>query len=123
AYAAADIERSDIGRLPVSRENRIELDRLAHSAPGLENDRMLALMRSTASLDDRRLIQDIRRAGTEIGRSDNQGTPDIRSHIEVLENRTRLSQRPADASGDAAAGATEPSARAPAGRQPDQATA
>jgi hypothetical protein len=104
AYLVQDIERSAIGQLPLTVTTQSEVTRLAGSAPGLENERMLSLMRSTASIDDRGLVRDIRRAGAGIGREIDQNTPNVRSQIESLENRVRLTARPADAAPEAQPG-------------------
>ncbi len=101
AYLVQDIERSTIGQLPLTLATRSEVTRLAGSAPGLENERMLALMRSTGSIEDRGLVRDIRRASTDIGREADQYSPNVRSQIESLENRVRLTARPADAAPEA----------------------
>ena len=116
AYLVQDIERSAIGPLPLTVATRNEVTRLAGSAPGLENERMLALMRSTASIEDRGLVRDIRRAGAEIGRETNQNTPNVRSQIESLENRVRLTARPVEAVPDAQPGG--PHARIASGATP-----
>jgi hypothetical protein len=94
AYALQDLERLPVWPIQMAPELRAEMTRLAVSGPGLENERMQALMRATASLEDKRLISDIRRAGTNIGNRVDQNTPDIKAQIEVLENRVRLSQHP-----------------------------
>ena len=93
AYALQDLEKYPIWPIPITPELRSEMTRLAAAAPGLENERMLALMRETAVLEDKRLISDIRRTGTDIGAQRDQNAPDIKSQIGVLENRVRLSQR------------------------------
>ena len=93
AYTLQDLEKYLIWPIPITPELRSEMTRLAAAAPGLENERMLALMRATAVLEDKRLINDIRRTGTDIGVRAGQNAPDIESQIEVLENRVRLSQR------------------------------
>ena len=100
AYALQDLERLPVWPIPITPEFRSEIARLAATAPGLENQHMLALMRGTASLEDKRLIQDIRRAGTEIGRQADQSTPATQTTIEALENRVRLSPRRAEPSPD-----------------------
>ena len=104
AYAFQDAERK-AGSLPVSPEARTEITRLAGSAPGLDNERMLTLMRSTTGIDDAE-VREIRRAGAEIGRQVNQDTPDIRSQIEVLENRVRLAERAPEANAEQTAPST-----------------
>jgi hypothetical protein len=93
AYALQDLEKYPVWPIPITPEFRSEMTRLAATAPGLENERMLTLMRATATLEDKRLITDIRRTGTDIGAQRDQNATDINSQIEVLENRVRLSQR------------------------------
>jgi hypothetical protein len=100
AYAVQDLEKSAVWPIAMAPELRLEMTRLAASAPGLENERMGALMRATASLEDRRLIRDLREIGTEIGRQTDQNTPGIQSSIEALENRVRLARRPTEAQPD-----------------------
>jgi hypothetical protein len=68
AYAVQDLEKSAIWPIAMAPELRSEMTRLAATAPGLENERMGALMRATALLEDKRLIRDLREVGTEIGR-------------------------------------------------------
>ena len=101
AYLIQDIERFPIGQLRLTPETRTEVIRLAGAAPGLENERMLALMRSAGSIQDRELVRDIRRAGTDIGREADQNSPNARSQIESLENRVRLTARPVEAAPEA----------------------
>src|SRR6516164_6523589 len=100
AYAVQDLERSAIWPIAMASELRSEMTRLAATAPGLENERMRALMRATASLEDKRLIRDLREIGTEIGRQTDQNTPSVQSSIEALENRVRLARRPAETQPD-----------------------
>jgi hypothetical protein len=91
------------------------MTRLAAAAPGLENERMLALMRATATLEDKRLITDIRRTGTDVGVRAGQNASDIESQIEVLENRVRLSQRrPEPPAADQHSGRSQPAPAADA---------
>ena len=97
AYALQDLEKLPVWPIQISSELRSEMTRLAASAPGLENPRMLSLMHTTASLEDKQLIREIRRAAIEVGGYRNQNTPAIVSSIEALENRMRLSRRPAEA--------------------------
>ena len=96
AYALQDLEKLPVWPIPITPEFRSEIARLAATAPGLENQHMLALMRGTAFLEDKRLVQDIRRAATEIGRQADQSTPATQTTIEALENRVRLSPRRAE---------------------------
>ncbi len=92
AYAFQDLERK-AGAIAISPQARATVIGLAGSAPGLENARMLNLMHSTATIEDRALVRDIRRAGGEIGQQADQNNPITISRIEVLENRLRLTQR------------------------------
>jgi hypothetical protein len=96
AYALQNLEKLPVWPMPITPQFRSEITRLAATAPGLENQHMLALMRGTASVEDKRLVQDIRRAGTEIGRQADQSTPATQTTIEALENRVRLSPRRAE---------------------------
>jgi hypothetical protein len=107
AYALQDLEKLPVWPIPMTPEFRSEITRLAATAPGLENQHMLALMRGTASLEDKRLVQDIRRAGTEIGRQADQSTPATQTTIEALENRVRLSPRHAELLSDPHQGGSE----------------
>ena len=93
AYALQDLEKLPVWPIPITPEFRSEITRLAATAPELENEQMLALMLGTGSLEDKRLVQDIRRTGTEIGRQADQSTPATQATIEALENRVRLSPR------------------------------
>jgi hypothetical protein len=107
AYAVQDLEKSAVWPIAMAPELRSEITQLAATAPGLENERVRALMRATASLEDKRLIRDLREIGTEIGRQTDQNTPGIQSSIEALENRVRLSLRPAEPQPDPRHAASE----------------
>ena len=93
AYALQDLERAHGTMQSVAGSLREEMTLLAGTAPGLQNERMQALMRSTATIDDRGLVRDIRRSAAEIARDGNHATPETDSKVEVLENRVRLSAR------------------------------
>jgi hypothetical protein len=93
AYAAQDAEKVLGHQLPVSENTRSEMQRLAGSAPGLENQHMLALMRSTAGIADSDLVQRVRQAGAEIGRQADQNTEALQSQIEHIEHRVRQADR------------------------------
>jgi hypothetical protein len=99
AYALQDLEKSAIGRIDIMPELRSEMSRLAISAPGLQNERMQALLRMTTILDDKTLIRNIRAIAQDIGHQADQTSPDAQSRIEALENRTRLAHRPQDPAG------------------------
>jgi hypothetical protein len=69
---------------------------LAGTAVGLTNERMQALIAATASIQDRLLVADIRAAGKEIGLRVDQSHPEVDGRIATLENRARLTARPAE---------------------------
>ena len=94
AYALQDLEKTPIGRIDLPQGLRQDMNQLAGSAPGLENERMQAVMRATAFIEDRALVREIRNTGAAIGRQVNQNEPDVLSRIDVLENRLRLTERP-----------------------------
>jgi hypothetical protein len=93
AYALQDVEKT-LGRQELPPALRSEMTQLAGTAVGLTNERMLALMASTASIQDRSLVTEIRERGRELGVRADQNSPAINSAIEVLENKTRLATRP-----------------------------
>jgi hypothetical protein len=96
AYAVQDLEKHALWPMPMTPEFRSEMTRLAITAPGLQNPRMLALMHTTAALEDKQLISDIRKTGLHTGDRANQNAPLIESEIATLENRVRLAQHPAE---------------------------
>ncbi len=93
AYTVQDTEKALRTPISMPAELRIEMVDRAGSAPGLENERMLALMRSTANIGDRNLIRDIRSEGANIGLNADQNRAPTISTIETLENRARLAPR------------------------------
>jgi len=111
AYTFQDIEKKT-SAITISTEARSHLSHLTGSAPGLENERMLALMRATTGINDDAVVRDIRRIGAEISRQANQDTPQIREQIDVLENRARLGQRAPAATTSASSG-SNPQTAAP----------
>src|SRR5208337_5026032 len=94
AYLVQDVEKATAAPLATSHVARTEMTRLAGSAPGLTNERMLTLLRTIPELRDEQLVQSIRSTGIAIGRQTDQHTPDIRRRIESLENRVHSSQWP-----------------------------
>ena len=97
AYAVQDTEKTLRAPLSMPAELRIEMVDRAGSAPGLENERMQALMRSTANIGDRNLVQAIRSTATDLGASNDQNSSRAISSIEAFENRARLASRPPEA--------------------------
>ena len=93
ACVVQDLERATgRGTIPMPGELRAEMKQRAVSYPGLQNERMLALLRETASMGarDAPLIRSIREAGRRIAGSADQNGRDAIERIEVLENRLRL---------------------------------
>ena len=116
AYALQDLENFHVGRLDLpTPQLRAEMTQLAASAVGLENERLQALMRATGAMQDRALIREIRVLSTDIGRRADQKTSDVESRIDVIENKLRLTGRPAEPATSAQASASQTSSQAPAG--------
>ncbi len=96
AYAVQDLEKYSGGK-PISMppELRTELTMLAGTSPGLQNERMQALVAKTAELDDRGLVLDIRRAAQQVARIDPaRELPEVFNMIEVLEKRSGVVRAP-----------------------------
>ncbi len=96
AYAVQDLEKYSGGK-PISmpQELRTELTTLAGTSPGLQNERMQALVAKTAELDDRGLVLDIRRAAQQVARIDPaREVPEVLNMIEVLERRSGVIRAP-----------------------------
>ncbi len=110
AYATEDFEKATGKALDFAPAQRAEVTKLAGNAPGLENERMLDLLRSTPRIGDSKIIQDIRRTAYEIGKQANQSTPETQSQIEQLENRVRQAARAAETANEARAGDAPPKA-------------
>lgn len=113
AYAVQDAERL-VGPLVDQGALRAELSARALTFPGLQNERVAALMQQTPSIEDREVVRDIRRLAMESARlGDHQASPDITRQVDAIENRLRLQP------GAAPAGPQPASPRAddgPAGR-------
>ena len=111
AYALQDLEKTPVGPVTLSGESRAEMTRLAASAPGLENERMLALMNATASIaGNRGLIREIRITGADIGLQTDQNTQEVESRIAALENKVRLAPQPSQPTQSAGNNASDASA-------------
>jgi hypothetical protein len=91
AYALQDMEKLGGPITAVPLALREEMGRLALTAPGLQDERLQALMRSTPTMDDARLVRDIRTLANNVGagRTPETGAP-VRDLVEALENRVRL---------------------------------
>ena len=93
AYVTQDVEKL-VGPIAGMHQGlREEMTRLAATSPGLRNERMQELVRSTPTIDDRGLVRDIRKGASEIARGSDQNSADLQSKVDVLEHRLRLSAR------------------------------
>jgi hypothetical protein len=92
AYALQDMEKLGGPITSVPQGLREEMGRLAVTAPGLQDERLKAMMQATPAMDDARLVRDIRTLATNVGagRTPENGPP-VRDLIDALENRIRLS--------------------------------
>lgn len=126
AYAVQDTEKALGHQLNLSPNARSAVDRLAGSAPNLENDQMAALLRRTVEIGDPAVVHEIRRTGGEIGRQVEQNTDTIRSQIDALVAKAQSAERapkllpppPEQPSAPAAAGASASGQQEPADGQP-----
>jgi hypothetical protein len=92
AYALQDMEKLGGPITTVPQDLRAEMGRLAVTAPGLQDERLQAMMRATPAIDDARLVRDIRSLATSVGSGRNtEGGARVRDLVEALENRVRLS--------------------------------
>jgi hypothetical protein len=124
AYALQDMEKlgGPIGAVPQGL--REEMGRLAVTAPGLQNDRLQEMMRATPSMDDARLVREIRTLATSVGsRGSDQNSPDVQSRIDALENRIRLAPSAAAPHSEAGAGNRDERSARPAAANAEQAQA
>jgi len=88
AYAVQDLEKLPAISVTMPAALRAEMTELAATSPGLQNERMQALVAKTPELTERGLIEDIRRAAYQTARSGaEQDTPELRTRIEALEKR------------------------------------
>ena len=125
AYALQDMERlgGPISTVPTAL--REEMTRLAATAPGLQNDRLQDLVRSTKSLNDMQLVRDIRRTASEVAfQGGDQSSKLVMDRVEALENRARLGSGPSVGPAERNQSQATPAAPGPASRSPaaDEAT-
>jgi hypothetical protein len=91
AYALQDMEKLGGPIATVPPGLREEMSRLAVTAPGLQNERVQALMRATPTMDDARLVRDVRSLARDTVREGaDQNSQGIGDRIDALENRVRL---------------------------------
>jgi hypothetical protein len=112
-YAVQDFERASGRQLDLAPAQRAEVIKLAGSAPGLENERMLALLRMTPQIEDHNVVREIRRSAKEIGQQNNQASRDTQSRIDNLENKIRLAARSPEAANETRGGDATPKAEQP----------
>ena len=123
AYALQDMERlgGPISTVPAAL--REEMTRLAGSAPGLQNERLQELVRTTKSMDDMQLVRDIRRTAMEVAfQGGDQSGKLVMDRVEALENRARLGSGPSTGPAERSQSPTTPPG--PTSRSPaaDEAT-
>lgn len=119
AYALQDMERLGGPISTVPPALRDEMTRLAATAPGLQNDRLQDLVRSTKSLDDMQLVRDIRRTASEVAfQGGDQASKLVMDRVEALENRARLGSGPAPGPAERNQGQATPAAPGPGSRSP-----
>jgi hypothetical protein len=93
AYAMETVEKTLGHQLPLSDSARDDMTRLAGSAPGLQNDRMIALLQQTPTINNPELVRDLRVRGREIGQQGDQQTEQIRDRIDHLEYEVHQADR------------------------------
>ncbi len=93
AYLLQDMEKLVGPVAGVQPGLREEMTRLAATAPGLQNERMQALVAMTASIEGKALVKDIRQGASDIVKAGDQMSADAQSKVDVLENKMRLSTR------------------------------
>lgn len=92
AYALEDVERLS-GPVATSPALRQELKQLAGSLPGLTNERMADMLRSTAAFADQKPVAEIRQRAKALSKLDDQESPEARSAVEATENLFRLAAK------------------------------
>ena len=95
AYALQDTEKL-MDPIRISPGLRTELTGLAATYPGLQNDRMKALVASTPEIDQPASVRLIRQTAATVAAQFDQTTPIVSSRIDSLENSLRLATRTAD---------------------------
>ena len=90
AYALQDMEKLGGPITTVPQNLRNEMTQLAATAPGLKNERMQSLVQATPTMDDPRLVREVRSLARDVSRQGDQNGPDVQNRIEALENRLRL---------------------------------
>ncbi len=105
AFAVQDTERHlGQGAVPMTAQLRQEMTERATTVPGLQDERMERLLKTTEGLDDRRLVRDIRQAAMSMGSAGGGSAPSATNdkHVEELERRAGITAVSSPASNDAA---------------------
>lgn len=90
AYVLQDMEKLGGPISTVPADLRAEMTRLAATAPGLQNEHIKALAGSTASLNDVKLIREIRQFAHDTGTlAQGQDAPEIQARAADLDKRIR----------------------------------
>ncbi len=90
AYAVQDMSRLVGPTVAMPEPLREEMNRLAVSAPALRNSRLTQMLLDTPSIDDRKLVRDIREAAFQVAKAGgDQNGPDAARRVDALEDRFR----------------------------------
>lgn len=95
AYALQDVEKV-VAPIQMSAGLRADMTALAATYPGLQNERMKAIVASTRDIEESNTVRSIRQAAVTIATQFDQTAPIVSSQIDSLENRLRLATRTAD---------------------------
>ncbi len=90
AYALMDVEKLAGPVSNMSEPLRREMTRLGTSVYGLQNDRLVELMRMTPTIQDSGLVRDIRITATDAAQRLSQTVAAVQDRVESLESRVRL---------------------------------
>ena len=122
AYALQDTEKLT-GVVQLSPALRSEMTALAATYPGLQNDRMKALVASTPEIDHAPTVRSIRQTAATVATQFDQTAPIVGSQIDSLESRIRLAPRTPDKSATSDEASASVNAKDnPASRQPTPAS-
>ena len=116
AYAVQDIEKV-AAPIPMGAGLRTEMTALAATYPGLQDDRMKALVARTREIDHAGTVWSIRNTAARVAAQFDQTAPIVGSQIDSLENRLRLTPHTPDTSATFQASASSDARDNPASRQ------
>ena len=94
AYIVQDAEKH-YGPLAMGSGMRDEMTRMAATYPGLQNERIGDLLKTTPAIDNRDLVREIRTLASDTAKAaGNQTSATVESRVDALENRARLERAP-----------------------------